>query len=293
MNRSLGALAAATVFWLLTDGAGAQVIGTTTDARNDVRGELNATVRQISTGADVSSDETVSTGPASAAVFRFLDGTNLNVGAESSVVLDRYVFDPNGADDVIVNATKGALRFVSAGIGPRSATVVTHGALLGIRGTDFVTWGDATDSERAVLISEGHVRVCPVPEGQVDISAEIQACNAADQSFASKVSGLSCGLYAEAVADGEQSGSYGDVPVGNFVIYKPDCSYIAAKTLPPCAFGVLSDAIAAGEALPTPTTVFATNICVASFNPMNVIPLIPFVPCVAGACSDDDPVSPN
>jgi len=75
------------------------------------------------------------------------------------------------------------------------------------------------------------------------------------------------------------------------VIYKPDCSYIAAKTLPPCAFGVLSDAIAAGEALPTPTTVFSTNICVASFNPLNLVPLI-LVPCVAGACSDD-PVSPN
>ena len=134
MIRSIGvALASASVCWLVAGTAVAQTIGTTTEARNEVSGQLNTTVRQISSGSGVSSNETVNTGPASAGAFRFVDGSNLSVGERSSVVLDKFVFDPNGPDDVVINVTRGAMRFVSGGIGPRSATVVTPGAILGTR----------------------------------------------------------------------------------------------------------------------------------------------------------------
>ena len=126
------ALVSATVCWLLTSTANAQGIGTTTEARNQVSGALNARVRQISTGSEVSARETVRTGPASAGVFRFRDGSNLNVGEKSTVVLDRFVFDPNGGKNVVLKVSKGAMRFVSGGVG-RNATVVTPGAVLGIR----------------------------------------------------------------------------------------------------------------------------------------------------------------
>jgi len=54
------------------------------------------------------------------------------VGEKSTVVLDRFVFDPNASNNVVLNVSKGAMRFVAGSAG-RSATVVTPGAVLGIR----------------------------------------------------------------------------------------------------------------------------------------------------------------
>jgi hypothetical protein len=134
VTRSIGlALISATVCWLLANTANAQTIGTATEARNQVSGEVNARVRRISRGSGVASRETVRTGPASAGVFRFRDGSNLNVGEKSTVVLDRFVYDPNGGRNVVLNVSKGAMRFVSGGVGSGRATVVTPGAVLGIR----------------------------------------------------------------------------------------------------------------------------------------------------------------
>lgn len=131
--RSIGvAIVSAMIFWLPANPANAQAIGTATEARNQVSGEINARVRRISRGSGVASKETVRTGPASAGVFRFRDGSNLNVGEKSTVVLDRFVYDPNGGRNVVLNVGKGAMRFVSGGVGGR-ATVVTQGAVLGIR----------------------------------------------------------------------------------------------------------------------------------------------------------------
>jgi len=132
MTRSIGmALVASTLCWI-SGPAGAQQIGTATEARNQVSGKLNTQVRSISRGAGVSTNESVSTGPASAGVFRFVDGSNLNVGEKSTVVLDRFVYDPNGNRNVVLNVSKGAMRFVSGGVGSRG-TIVTQGAVLGIR----------------------------------------------------------------------------------------------------------------------------------------------------------------
>jgi len=131
--RSLtAALVSTAVCALLVSVASAQPIGSATEARNKVSGQRNATVRQITVGSRVSANETVKTGEASSGAFRFVDGSNLNVGERSSVVLDKFVFDPNGPNEVILNVTKGAMRFVSGSIGTRK-TVVTYGAVMGIR----------------------------------------------------------------------------------------------------------------------------------------------------------------
>jgi hypothetical protein len=52
------------------------------------------------------------------------------------VTLDRFVFDPNrGAGNVVVSATRGALRFVSGSQQPSSYTIRTPVATIGVRGT--------------------------------------------------------------------------------------------------------------------------------------------------------------
>lgn len=115
--------------------AHADPIGKATEAQNEVSGELESVVRTISPGSDVSANETVRTGTASAALLEFRDRSKLNVGASSTVVLDKFVFDPDsGTDEVIINMTKGAMRFIGSGSGKKNVIINTPTATLGIRG---------------------------------------------------------------------------------------------------------------------------------------------------------------
>jgi hypothetical protein len=66
----------------------------------------------------------------------FNDRTNIDVGPNSSVRLDRFVFDPNrGAGKVILNATKGSFRFTTGAQNPKADYQVrTPYGVLGVRG---------------------------------------------------------------------------------------------------------------------------------------------------------------
>jgi hypothetical protein len=154
---------------LMAEGAYAvEQIGEATTARNEVTGTLGDLVRAISTGDSVSGNEIVRTGSNSAALLKFLDDSNLSIGASSTVVLDRFVYDPNGgADSAVINLTRGAMRFVTGHSDPSRFEIRTQVATLGIRGTDFVVLCDG--SERcAVVVAKGIVKVCPRPDLPVD-----------------------------------------------------------------------------------------------------------------------------
>ena len=66
---------------------------------------------------DVFSGETVSTPDAGSTMLVFQDSTELNVGANSTVVLDKYVFDPSRhVGEGGVNFSKGIFRFVTGSL---------------------------------------------------------------------------------------------------------------------------------------------------------------------------------
>jgi FecR protein len=151
-------------------GNASERIGEATSAKNEVVGTLGDVVRAIGVGDGVSGNEIVKTGVDSATLLRFLDSSNLNIGASSTIVLDRFVFNPDGsADTVVMNLTKGALRFVSGRSDPTKFMVKTQVATLGVLGTDFVTLCDGSD-RCAVVVAKGKVRVCPHPEPLLDCS---------------------------------------------------------------------------------------------------------------------------
>jgi hypothetical protein len=70
----------------------------------------------------------------------FLDQTNLYVGAKSSVVLDRFVYDPDSHQgDVAISFAKGAFRFITGEIkNKQNVTLRTPTASMVIRGTELV-----------------------------------------------------------------------------------------------------------------------------------------------------------
>ncbi len=96
---------------------------------------------------------------------KFVDGTDLRLGEQSAIVLDKLVFDPDTQKGtMIATITKGAFRFITGKITAealdRNFTVVTPTAAIGIRGTDFV-----------VLVMEDGATQVGVIEGEVEMAA--------------------------------------------------------------------------------------------------------------------------
>ena len=73
----------------------------------------------------------------------FRDSTTLTLGENATVVIDRYVFDPDqSVGEASINAFKGAVRFATGknkSLNTRDISVSTSVATLGVRGTDFWT----------------------------------------------------------------------------------------------------------------------------------------------------------
>ena len=72
---------------------------------------------QINVGDAVLRNETVRTGASSATRLVMIDSTNLSLGANSSITLDRTVFnDEHSYRDVTIRMTTGAFRFVTGAV---------------------------------------------------------------------------------------------------------------------------------------------------------------------------------
>ena len=66
----------------------------------------------------------------------FLDETTLTLGPDSSVVLDRFVFDPDPSRaSFVMTATQGIFRFASGKLPKNAYRLHTPAATIGIRGT--------------------------------------------------------------------------------------------------------------------------------------------------------------
>jgi hypothetical protein len=102
----------------------------------------------------------------------FRDDTVLTLGEQASVVIDRYVFDPDqGIGETVLQATKGAFRFATGRIkelSDRKIAVSTPVADIGVRGTEF--WGGPLDAKYGVLLLDGEVIVSN-QAGRVTLSA--------------------------------------------------------------------------------------------------------------------------
>ena len=111
-------------------------IGSAEAAKNKVEGIIGGQSEPVSKGTALYSNETVRTGENGVADLVFLDSTNLTVGPISEVLLDKFVYDPNGSSGVVVlQATKGAFRFVTGSQDKRAYQVQTPFGSLGVRGT--------------------------------------------------------------------------------------------------------------------------------------------------------------
>ena len=99
-------------------------------------------------------------------MIRFQDKTQIQVGANSSVVLDKFVYDPNSSTgDAAIKFSTGVFRFITGDIKNKDAVkLTTPTTSLTIRGTKFLL-AVASDGGTTVGVIEGMVEVTPCGNG--------------------------------------------------------------------------------------------------------------------------------
>ena len=132
-------------------------IGEAVLVKNEVQNA--ATSGQINVGDGVLRDETVETGADSAARLVMADSTNLSLGANASLKLDRSVFnDEHSYRDIAIRFTTGAFRYVTGHSEKTAYKLTTPLATIGVRGTILDILSQRDNS--TIVLQEGAASVC-------------------------------------------------------------------------------------------------------------------------------------
>jgi hypothetical protein len=134
-------------------------VGEAAVVQNEVIRVSGTSGTQINVGDAVLRNETVRTGANSATRLVMIDSTNLSLGANSSITLDRTVFnDERSYRDVTIRVTTGAFRFVTGHSDKNAYKITTGLATIGVRGTtlDILSQRGKT----TVVLQDGASRVC-------------------------------------------------------------------------------------------------------------------------------------
>jgi hypothetical protein len=103
--------------------------------KNRVEGIVGGKSEPIASGTNVYSNEVIRTAPNSVADLKFVDESDLSIGPTSEIVLDKFVYDPTGSTGAaVINATRGAFRFVSGKQDKKIYQIKTPFGTIGIRG---------------------------------------------------------------------------------------------------------------------------------------------------------------
>ena len=143
-------------------------VGNTYTVVRTVLGILDANMRQLKLADDIYHNELIETGESSATEVVFIDETKLALGPNSSIVLDKFVYDPRpDQSSFVATATKGVFRFVTGNLPKSSYTIHTPAATIGIRGTVFSL---AVLPQQTTDGSESYMVRFSLEEGAADIS---------------------------------------------------------------------------------------------------------------------------
>ncbi|WP_315785616.1 FecR domain-containing protein [Bradyrhizobium sp. SZCCHNPS1003] len=134
-------------------------IGEAVLVQKDVLRVAGASSSPISIGDGVVRNETVRTGNDSAARLVMIDSTNLSLGANATLTLDRTVFnDETSYRDIAIRLGTGAFRFVTGHSEKTAYKINTPLATIGVRGTILDIRSQR--GQTMVVLQEGASRVC-------------------------------------------------------------------------------------------------------------------------------------
>ena len=112
-------------------------------------------------GNDMAADETVVTKGNDRAHIVFLDGSTLTIGPNSTIVIDKFVFDPASQSGTLnLRATRGVLRYVGGAISKGAeVTIRTPSATVGIRGGIATVAVEPSGATRANFLFGGSLSI--------------------------------------------------------------------------------------------------------------------------------------
>jgi hypothetical protein len=132
-------------------------------------------------------NELIETDDESAVVVHFADGSKLTIGENAKVVIDRYVYDPDGSNsEQVVTLTKGAFRFLSGSIPKEKVKLQTPTVTIGIRGTELI-FDVADDGETEMSTVAGEADCTDGAGDTLTVGAEQSVLIGADRRFRGRV----------------------------------------------------------------------------------------------------------
>ncbi len=191
----VAATAAAALMLFHSGTAAAMDVGTMAEVRQNVYGVAPAGSEAVKRKGDaVVFQEQLQTLKDSGALIRFIDDSQLSLGAKSKVVIDEFVFDPKQAKgNALIDISVGTLRFVTGDMPKGGVTIRTPTATLVLRGTDVVV----------------HVH----PDGTTDTTVhdgKVEALNTVTQQVTNLMPGDGATLGAGGTTSFENDGIPGD-----------------------------------------------------------------------------------
>ncbi len=135
----------------------------------------------LSVGGAVVHREKIQTSGEGTTQVTFLDKSTLNVGRNSTVVIDKFVYDQQaGTGEMATSMTKGVMRFVGGQVShTNGASVKTPVATIGIRGGTMTI----------IFMPGGHLMVID-HFGHIDISNNVSSQTIVRPGYAVEVDGL-------------------------------------------------------------------------------------------------------
>lgn len=141
-------------------------IGTVASSEPTLRGTPpGAATRTLAIGTGLVQDETVQSSPSGRGQLLFADQTTLTLGPNTTIVLDRFVYDPaTGAGEIGLGLTEGALRFIGGQLSRgQEAVITTPTASIGIRGSSALVLVRGGETYAVFLAGQ---RLCIVVNGR-------------------------------------------------------------------------------------------------------------------------------
>src|SRR5258708_6271653 len=136
-------------------------VGEAAVVKNEVLRVAASSTSQINVGDGLLRDEVVRTGLDSATRLVMADSTNLSLGPNATLKLDRTVFDDeHHYRDVAVRLTSGTFRFVTGNSEKAAYKITTPLATIGVRGTELDIRSQRGKS--TIKLQEGAATVCTV-----------------------------------------------------------------------------------------------------------------------------------
>jgi hypothetical protein len=134
-------------------------VGEAAVVKNEVLRIAGPSTTQIKVGDGLLRDETVRTGLESATRLVMADSTNLSLGPNATLKLDRAVFDDeHHYREVAIRMTTGAFRFVTGHSDKAAYKITTPLATIGVRGTTLDILSQR--GQTIVNLQDGAASVC-------------------------------------------------------------------------------------------------------------------------------------